>query len=52
MRVVARLRPDPLGELTARFLRPPSWVKGVSGKGEGEGREEGGERKERKTRNV
>jgi len=56
MHLVARLHPDPLGELTA-LPRPSSWIKGGeegqrggSGKGEGEGEggreEEGTEKRE------
>jgi len=41
MRLVAGLRPDPPGELTA-LPQTPSWIKGEWGKkGEGEGRGEG-----------
>jgi len=50
MRLVAGLRPDPLGSLQ-RFPtpRPSSWIKEAgSGKGEGEGGGRGGKREGKK----
>jgi len=39
LRLVAGLRPDPLGELTA-LHRPPSWIKGEGREGGERGRKE------------
>ena len=51
MHLAARLRPDPLGELTA-LPRPPSWILAVgTGKGgEGNGGGEGMEGRKRRGR--